>query len=327
MAFLTESSEWEDGIYQLETSDPVLGGPSGISNQQGKQLANRTLYLKDTLEATTAALELVDADLQDQIDAITSTGLKFVAVESKYDIYTVLTTDVGKLIRGTYLVGDGSYGQFTLPTADACGDGKTLAFINAITENSTRVPLIRAGADTIWVNNTSYTTFYLRPGDFCVLVANTTLNRWEAIVYNRKDGNTPVGTVIAFAADAAPSGYLACSGQAVSQTTYADLYALIGTTYNTGGEGAGNFRLPDLRGEFVRGWDNGRGVDVDRDFGSAQAELVGPHSHNIRYTLDAATTGGAARIGGLLDWPITDTIGDPAENRPRNVALLYCIKF
>lgn len=51
MADLTESEEWTPGIYQIETSDPVLGGPLGISNQQGKQLANRTRWLKGKIDA------------------------------------------------------------------------------------------------------------------------------------------------------------------------------------------------------------------------------------------------------------------------------------
>ena len=58
---------------------------------------------------------------------------------------------------------------------------------------------------------------------------------------------------MAFAGTAAPTGFLACEGQAVSQTTYAALFAAIGTTWDIGGEGAGNFRLPDLRGMFLRG--------------------------------------------------------------------------
>lgn len=49
MSNLTEVSQWEAGIYQIETTDPVLGGPTGISNTQPKQLANRTLYLLDRL--------------------------------------------------------------------------------------------------------------------------------------------------------------------------------------------------------------------------------------------------------------------------------------
>ena len=51
MANLVESSVWEAGIYQLETTDPVIGGPEGVDNKQAKQLANRTVYLKSDIDA------------------------------------------------------------------------------------------------------------------------------------------------------------------------------------------------------------------------------------------------------------------------------------
>ena len=50
MANLPETPQWEEGIYQIEVSDPVLGGPDGISNRQAKQLASRTSYLKQKVE-------------------------------------------------------------------------------------------------------------------------------------------------------------------------------------------------------------------------------------------------------------------------------------
>ncbi|WP_350305890.1 gp53-like domain-containing protein [Photorhabdus viridis] len=50
MANLPETPQWSEGVYQIETSDPVLGGPDGISNRQAKQLVNRTSYLKQKLE-------------------------------------------------------------------------------------------------------------------------------------------------------------------------------------------------------------------------------------------------------------------------------------
>lgn len=56
MANLPETPQWEDGIYQIEVSDPVLGGPDGISNRQGKQLASRTLYLKQQVEKVVLTL-------------------------------------------------------------------------------------------------------------------------------------------------------------------------------------------------------------------------------------------------------------------------------
>ena len=50
MANLKEQEKWEDGVYQIEENDPVLGGENGITNKPIKQLANRTLWLKKTLE-------------------------------------------------------------------------------------------------------------------------------------------------------------------------------------------------------------------------------------------------------------------------------------
>ncbi|AZD92063.1 MULTISPECIES: gp53-like domain-containing protein [Pseudomonas] len=59
MADLHEVNEWPEGIYQLETSDPVLGGPEGIDNLQGKQLASRTKWLRDQLEKIASGVTAV----------------------------------------------------------------------------------------------------------------------------------------------------------------------------------------------------------------------------------------------------------------------------
>ncbi|EHE5101019.1 tail fiber protein [Salmonella enterica] len=56
MGKLTESEQWDEDIYQIETSDPVLGGPEGITNKPAKQLANRTQWLKKQLEDANNAL-------------------------------------------------------------------------------------------------------------------------------------------------------------------------------------------------------------------------------------------------------------------------------
>ncbi|ECU9161662.1 TPA: tail fiber protein [Salmonella enterica] len=56
MAKLTELERWDEDVYQIETSDPVVGGPEGISNRPQKQLANRTQWLKKRLEETNNAL-------------------------------------------------------------------------------------------------------------------------------------------------------------------------------------------------------------------------------------------------------------------------------
>ena len=64
MANLPETPQWEEGIYQIEVSDPVLGGPDGISNRQAKQLASRTSYLKQKVEkgGTDLAAHIAAAD-------------------------------------------------------------------------------------------------------------------------------------------------------------------------------------------------------------------------------------------------------------------------
>ena len=67
--------------------------------------------------------------------------------------------------------------------------------------------------------------------------------------------SVPSGTVFHFAGQTAPAGWLKANGAAVSRTAYADLFAAIGTTYGAG-DGRSTFNLPDLRGEFIRGWDD-----------------------------------------------------------------------
>ena len=95
-------------------------------------------------------------------------------------------------------------------------------------------------------------------------------------------GMVPSGAVLYFAGRTAPAGWLKANGAAVSRTAYAALFAAIGTTYGAG-DGRSTFNLPDLRAEFIRGWDDGRGVDVGRVFGSAQADAVRQHYHGIGY--------------------------------------------
>ena len=134
----------------------------------------------------------------------------------------------------------------------------------------------------------------------------------------------PSGTVSAFAGAAAPAGYLICDGSAVSRTTYSDLFAVCSTTYGSG-DGTTTFNLPDLRGEFVRGLDGGRGVDSGRALGSFQSDEVKAHTH----TVTTGGTGTASNGGGDRDsddgTQTTSSFGG-GETRPRNVAMNYIIK-
>lgn len=163
---------------------------------------------------------------------------------------------------------------------------------------------------------------------------------------NTFNGGMPSGAVQAFAMSTAPNGWLKCNGQAVSRTTYAVLFAAIGTIYGAG-DGSTTFNLPDLRGEFVRGWDDSRGVDSGRTIASTQSDAFQGHRHEIKDSGGnqiTQPTGGqvggtgptGARAPDQTDFMqakdiITDgTNGTPrtaAETRPRNVAMNYCIKY
>lgn len=148
-------------------------------------------------------------------------------------------------------------------------------------------------------------------------------------------GSTP-GDVKWSACTTVPNGWLECNGSAVSRTAYASLYSAIGVTYGSG-DGSTTFNLPDLRGEFVRGWDHGRGVDSGRAFGSTQTDQMQGHLHQLPNVPEQGTGYGYTGTSGVNNTPINST-GDPVtdgtngtprygtETRPVNVAMLPLIK-
>ena len=159
--------------------------------------------------------------------------------------------------------------------------------------------------------------------------------------------NIPVGTVIWYAASTAPTGYLKCNGDAIangSGTTqsitanFSALYAIVGAN------------LPDLRGEFIRGFDDGKGTDSGGTIRSTQAEAYKSHAHDVTdpghtHTGDveaarhSSGTMGSGDTHALIsnssrslsidsaDSDLTVDAEGGTETRPRNVALLACIKY
>lgn len=125
-----------------------------------------------------------------------------------------------------------------------------------------------------------------------------------------------LGSISAFPFSAVPSTYLVCDGSAVSRITYAALFSKIGITYGAG-DGSTTFNLPDLRGEFIRGWDNGRGIDAGRVLGSSQTNATalptssfivstaGVHTHTVDPASTATTSDGSHTHS--VDPPITTT--------------------
>lgn len=153
-------------------------------------------------------------------------------------------------------------------------------------------------------------------------------------------GAIPTGTIIWQPGSAAPTGYIKANGASLSRTTYAGLWTYAQASGNLAasedakqagqfgpGNGSTTFTIPDLRGEFVRGWDDSRGVDSGRAIGSAQVDDLKSHFH----------TGAIGSFGLVSNSPLqnvqcassstnTGSTGG-TETRPRNVALLACIKF
>ncbi|MCW3482122.1 tail fiber protein [Neisseriaceae bacterium JH1-16] len=158
----------------------------------------------------------------------------------------------------------------------------------------------------------------------------------------------PAGAIAHFAMATPPTGWLKANGAAVNRTAYAALFSAIGTTYGAG-DGSTTFNLPDLRGEFVRGWDDGRGVNTypsARVFGSWEdASSIATYAH-----ADAAPAGALGAITNITLNPDGSgaNLGISNANynmqaasvinggsiyagtskiRPRNLALLACIKY
>ena len=101
----------------------------------------------------------------------------------------------------------------------------------------------------------------------------------------------PSGAVFCLAVATVPSGYLECNGASVSRTTYAALFAVIGTAYGTAS--GSTFNVPDLRGEFIRGFDNGKGTDSGRSIATAQSDQNEAHTHGAgSYTSDTHSMSG-----------------------------------
>ncbi|MGB0695360.1 MAG: phage tail protein [Rhodospirillaceae bacterium] len=149
----------------------------------------------------------------------------------------------------------------------------------------------------------------------------------------------PAGAVQAFAAVNPPDGWLVADGSPISRAVYADLFAVIGTTWGAG-DGSTTFNIPDLRGQFLRGVDLGRGLDAGRTIGTNQTDAFQGHHHSFVGGPWGSTSpgggsdssnGAAAFTYGSVQHAITDGVsGTPrtaAETRPTNVAVLFCVKF
>jgi len=125
---------------------------------------------------------------------------------------------------------------------------------------------------------------------------------------------TPVGSVAMLATTTAPLGWLKANGALINRVTYAGLFAVIGTTFGAG-DGSTTFALPDLRGEFLRGWNDGRAVvDAGRAFGSLQTDGLKTHDHTFSATSGGISAGHTHGATGL-------TMGTESADHTHTVAV------
>lgn len=174
--------------------------------------------------------------------------------------------------------------------------------------------------------------------------------RWNGTVFQGCDGTawtvlgggggaSPAGTVLTFAGASVPSGWLLCDGAAVSRTTYASLFAAIGTAHGSG-DGSTTFNLPDMRGRVPIGVGQGT-LLTNRTLGQKLGEEthkltiseMPKHSHNYNipsptYNQEYSGTAGVSQNAGSPSYATSDTGGDQAHNVMQpSYALNYIIKY
>lgn len=156
------------------------------------------------------------------------------------------------------------------------------------------------------------------------------------------------GEIRIFAAENCPANWLQAKGQSLEIRKHQKLFDAIGTLW--GSSSTGHFNLPDLRGQFVRGWDANSGIDPEATLrtlppgapvsntakgdqvGSQQPESVAAHSHDLaapgHWGDKYGSTAGWSRDNGVLEATTvaTSAVGGK-ETRPKNVAVLFCIRI
>ncbi|NNQ43543.1 phage tail protein [Escherichia coli] len=349
MGNLNETEKWEENIYQLETSDPVLGGADGISNRAPRQLANRTKWLKKkTEEAAQSLAEHVrsrnhpDATLTakgfTQLSSDTNstsetlaatpkavkaaydlaagkapvshthpwsqiTGVPAASLTAKGTVQLSSATDsqseteaaTPKAVKAAYDLAAGKapvshthpWSQITgVPAASLTAKGtvQLSSDTNSTSETLAATPkAVKAAYDLANGKQPADATLtalaglataadrlpYFTGADRAELATLTAIGRAIIAKGSIKDvlnylglgegSALPVGVPVPWPTATPPAGWLKCDGRAFTK----EQYPVLARVYPT-------LRLPDLRGEFIRGWDDGRKVDTGRDLLSRQ---------------------------------------------------------
>ena len=311
MARLIPAATFDD-VYQLEVTDQVLGGFGGKSNVPNQNLTNRTEWLK---ARALASLRM------ENIMPITGS-------------HTIVAGDIGNVLSVHTPAGT----SFVLPALAGFPKGNPFTIVITDDGSGTPVPITANGSEIIenWLNAGGTSVFNAVPGTRLTMIA--TVTSWVIILLT-----TPVAAVsgyqpgdIAYSANPtlSRSGFFLCDGSLKSRSTYAALFAAIGTTFGVG-DGSTTFAVPDHRDLFTRVWNGGgSGYDTGRAFGTYQADALKDHKHQET----ASTTGGGSSgiqanpgngIGDvyLLTEGVYGVAGGAIETRPKNIGVNSFIKY
>ena len=398
MANLNLTRQWAENIYQLETTDPVMGGPDGVDNRQAKELGARTNWLKDQVDginrdrtgyapkaspvftgtptaptaalganntqiATTAFVKTAIAALVGSAPAALDTLEELSnALSGDANLKATLLAEIGKKANANHTHTMAQITDFAtnqLNTEDLDTIVKTGIYGQGANRNATlarhypeegKAGMLITHKES---GNSTHQIFTVFDTGHQYSRGKDAQQRWLPWVRidgiekaNATDFNALhdlfIGIPIPYPLSSLPTGCLAMNGQRFDKARYPKL----GQKYPSG-------QLPDLRGEFVRGWDNGRNVDAQRVLLSAQGDAIRNITGGSDNILKSKTTANRGAFSGSeTDWrptladsstnlSSTNTGDSPVykemnigfdasrvvptanENRPRNIAFHY----
>ncbi|EGV38475.1 phage tail protein [Neisseria weaveri] len=221
---------------------------------------NRTVAYQDWVIARIAGVES---------SAVKTTGNQTVGGKKTF-------SESADFARGLRISGSGQDQWFQL------GFSTVVAFLKNPVSNKE----LRLGNDGVLSYQGDKILLWSDRRDAVDLANSQTVATSQAVktVNDKAEQAAPPGTIVAYSGTTAPPGWLKCNGANVSRATYAALFAVIGTTHGAG-DGRTTFTLPDIRNEFIRGLDDGRGLDSSRALGSKQTARLPQHSHGVGFMI------------------------------------------
>lgn len=250
MANLNETDAWEGGIYQLEEDDPVLGGPTGIDNLAPRQLASRTRFLRLRNVTPWDGAFAYPAN----VAYVSYGGTTWKSVGESTNVAP--GTDPEKWVRWGY----------------------TAAELAAATNTSLAAHKAEADPHPQYAFRGPFAGVPIENIGPVITVQTPHIRQmvWNGTVYVRAPWHQPGMVLYSYDNPSSIPGYLPIRADlSYSQANYPDLVARLGLT------GVGTFSLVELRGEFIRCLDNGRGVNAGRVLRSAEAGDNRAHAHPV----------------------------------------------